>query len=98
MLRPLVALSLAVALAAGCASRAPNNDPLAYRPGTGVVQSMTRAPAPMTGTAAAGGSAPMYRLTIRMDDGRTQYIDTPSADFTQGTRVQLTEDRLLRKL
>jgi hypothetical protein len=71
-----------------------------YRPGTGVVESVTRAPAPFT-AAAGGGSAqagvPLNRLTIRMDDGRRQYIDTESGDFTRGTRVRLTDGRLIEK-
>jgi hypothetical protein len=48
--------------------------------------------------AAAGGSAPdqLYRLKIRMDDGRTQYLDTDSTGFAPGTRVQLTDERLIR--
>jgi hypothetical protein len=78
-----------------------------YRPGTGVVESVN--PAPLPFTAAAGGSAPasagmtgaagerLNRLTIRMDDGRHQYIDTASSEFTRGTRVRLTDARLIEK-
>jgi hypothetical protein len=66
-----------------------------YRAGTGVVQAVMPAPP----TAAAGGSAePMQRLEIKMDDGRIQYVDTSSREFTKGTRVQLTEDKLIRKI
>jgi hypothetical protein len=67
-----------------------------YRPGTGIVESRTPAPKPFM--AAAGGSAPdqLYRLKIRMDDGRTQYLDTDSTGFAPGTRVQLTDERLIR--
>jgi hypothetical protein len=61
--------------------------------------------APMPFTAAAGGSASseggaaerLNRLTIRMDDGRRQFIDTDSADFQVGTRVRLTDERLIEK-
>jgi len=66
-----------------------------YRPGTGVVESRTPAPRPFM--AAAGGSAPeqLYRLKIRMDDGRTQYLDTDSTDFKAGDRIRLTDERLI---
>lgn len=74
--------------------------PFAYRTGSGVVESVKPAPNPFT--AAAGGSAAaseptLYRLTIRMDNGRRQYVDTESSEFTRGTRVRLTEERLIEK-
>jgi hypothetical protein len=111
MKRPLVALA-AVSFAglAGCAwMYTPQADTagsqLQYRPGTGVVESV--APAPMPFTAAAGGSPAsagagpaaerLNRLTIRMDDGRRQYLDTESSEFTRGTRVRLTDARLIEK-
>jgi hypothetical protein len=44
-----------------------------------------------SGTSAAPGT--MHRLAIRMDDGRTQYVDMAGADIPAvGTRVQLTPD------
>jgi len=53
-----------------------------------------------TGTpvvAAAGSSSErMQRLEIKMDNGKIQYIDTPSRDFSRGMRVILTEDKLIR--
>ena len=72
-----------------------------YRPGTGTIESVTRAPAPFT--AAAGGSAAtapdqLNRLTIRMDDGRRQYLDTSESGFQRGMRVRLTDGRLIEKL
>ena len=73
---------------------------LQYRSGTGVVESVARAPAPLT-AAAGGGTAqadPLNRLTIRMDDGRRQYIDTDSGEFQRGMRVRLTDERLIEKL
>jgi hypothetical protein len=64
-----------------------------YRAGTGVVQAVMPTPV------AAGASAePMQRLEIKMDDGRIQYVDTSSRELTKGTRVQLTEDKLIKKL
>ena len=70
-----------------------------YRPGTGVIESVTRAPAPFT-AAAGGSSAPdqLNRLTIRMDDGRQQYLDTSDTGFQPGMRVRLTDARLIEKL
>jgi hypothetical protein len=69
-----------------------------YKTGNGVVESI--APAPRPFVAAAGGSAPgeLYRLKIRMDDGRIQYLDTDTLEFAPGTRVQLTDERLIRAL
>jgi hypothetical protein len=66
-----------------------------YKAGNGVVQAVMPAPA----TAAAGGSAePLQRLEIKMDSGGMQYVDTSSREFTKGTRVQLTEDKLIKKM
>jgi len=97
---------IAFAGLAGCAWYAPQTDisgqPFSYQAGNGVVESIGRAPAPFT--AAAGGSAPaspyepaLYRLKIRMDNGRVQYLDTDSTEFTRGTRVRLTDERLIEK-
>lgn len=104
MKRTLVALaafSLAGSLA-GCAWY-PSQSNVAsaqfqYRPGSGVVESVAAAPRPFM--AAAGGSAPdnLYRLKIRMDDGRMQYIDTSDGALAPGTRVRLTDGRLIERL
>jgi hypothetical protein len=32
-----------------------------------------------------------------MDDGRTQYVDTPSRDFAPGTRVLLSDANEIRR-
>ena len=97
-------LLAAVALSglAACAWQAPRTDvgqSLSYSTGTGVVESVSRAPSPFT--AAAGGRASaseeLNRLRIRMDDGRIQYIDTGDTGFTRGTRVRLTDERLIEK-
>ena len=111
---------VAALLAAGCTNPGPRNpastsmapvaQPVAYWAGTGVVQTVTPAPAPLN---AAGGattaqsrnpsattppSSGMYRLGIRMDNGRMMYVDTSSADFSPGTRVQLSENNEIRRL
>jgi hypothetical protein len=31
-----------------------------------------------------------------MDDGRIQYLDTDATQFAPGTRVQLTDERLIQ--
>ena len=79
--------------------------PVAYRPGTGVVQNVLPAPAPVSsvsGGTATGASSPSgrpVRLAIRMDaGGDVQYVDTDSDQFPKGTRVELTPDHLIRKL
>lgn len=89
---------LAIAALAGCASRGPETvstsgatapagariatQTLPYRPGTGVVQSVSRSP---------DTREPLSVLAIRMDDGQMQYIDTAS-NVPVGSRVQLTPD------
>ena len=68
-----------------------------YWPGTGVVQSV--GPTPVMPGAGGGATAePTQRLEIRMDNGKVQYVDTPSREFTRGTRVTLTEDTLIRRM
>jgi len=114
---PLAILALVLA---GCASRQPSSPsaegikPIEqpYRAGTGVVQSVTAAPAaiaagPATSGAentaarnpatAAAGATGLQRLRIRMDDGRMVYVDTPSRDFAPGTRVQLSDANEIRR-
>jgi hypothetical protein len=66
-----------------------------YYVGTGVVQAVMPAPA----MAGAGSSAePLQRLEIKMDNGPIQYVDIASRDFQRGTRVRLTEDKILSRL
>jgi hypothetical protein len=109
---PTLVLSLAAVSLAGCAGdssvtstsgldKRPNlvSQPMPYKAGTGVVQTWAAAPSPAAGASGrvdpAGGG--MLRLGIRMDDGRIQYVDTDSRDFPIGTRVQLTEDRIIQR-
>lgn len=65
-----------------------------YTAGQGTVTAIMPAPT----SAAAGGTAPMQRLEIKMDNGTVQYVDTASKEFTKGTRVVLTQDKLIRKM
>ena len=84
-----------------------------YLAGTGVVQDVKPAPTPLAAAPAAAGptartqpattaAAPsqgdMQRLRIRMDNGRTIYVDTSSRDFQPGTRVQLSDANEIRRL
>jgi hypothetical protein len=40
----------------------------------------------------------MRRLEIKMDNGQVQYVDTASSEFAKGTRVSLTDDKIIRKM
>lgn len=66
-----------------------------YTAGQGTVTAVVPSP----NSAAAGGTAqPMQRLEIKMDNGTVQYVDTASKEFTKGTRVVLSQDKLIRKM
>ncbi len=83
-------------------------------PGTGVIQAAVPRPAPITaatagtGASSARGAATAakadstyMRLTLRMDNGRSQVVDVPTADYQRdfrvGSRVELTGDGFIRK-
>lgn len=105
MKRLALAAPVIAALFAGCSSPGPSSPastaikPIEhpYWAGSGVVQAVTPTPAtvvagpnPSARSPAATAESGMQRLRIRMDDGRTMWVDTPSRDFQPGTRVQLT--------
>ena len=107
----LIALSIVAAAALGaCSTPTPQQRAAAspnpkvnsvvhpYTPGQGTVTAVM--PTPTPGSAAAGGSAaePTQRLEIRMDNGAVQYVDVASKEFTKGSRVTLTQDKLIRKM
>jgi hypothetical protein len=80
------------------------SQPVAYHTGAGTITHITASPSYVT-TAAAGGSAdtvhrgyPYNRLTIRMDNGALQYVDTDSNELRSGMRVELLPDRTIRPL
>lgn len=86
-------------------SMAPAAQPVAYWSGTGVVQSVSPAPGAVSAGATASPRNPntpsesgLYRLGIRMDNGRMMYVDTPSRDFSPGTRVQLSDNNEIRRM
>ena len=66
------------------------------RPGFGRIESMS----PVATTASVGSSAPsaMNRLNLRMDDGRLQLVDTPSAGLQVGDQVELTREGYIRRI
>jgi len=71
-----------------------------YKAGNGVVQSVFATPVfAAPAMASAGSSAQgLQRLEIKMDSGTVQYVDTPSREFSRGTRVSLSEDHIIRKI
>jgi hypothetical protein len=72
----------------------------AYRPGYGIVESISLVTLPAS--AAAGGTLPPvvsgpYRVTLRMDDGSIQTMIVDNRAFLVGDRVQIMSDgRLIR--
>ena len=60
--------------------------------------SATDKPEPPVGVPSSSAGR-LNRLAIKMDaGGDIQYIDTDSNEFKQGTRVELTPDRMIRKV
>jgi len=88
--------------------------PIAYRAGQGTVTQVAASPSYYGGstapaTSSAGGSAganigtvqassAYKRVTIKMDDGKMQYLDTDSNEFRPGQRVELLPDQTIRML
>lgn len=68
--------------------------PQALRAGTGKIEQIINLPA----SAAAGSSVPgaTKRVTVRMDDGSLQYLDTAAADISIGERVSITNDGTMK--
>jgi hypothetical protein len=98
----IVTVSSVVALAAlaGCGSDpvkpapAPavgTPAPIEARPGFGRVESVAASP-----SSAAAGGATMRRLSVKMEDGTLQQVDTPAGNIAIGDRVELTRDGRIR--
>jgi hypothetical protein len=64
------------------------------RPGFGRVETVTAMP-----TASAGGTAPamMQRLSIKMEDGTMQFVDTSVTGIVPGDRVEITTEGYLKR-
>ena len=85
---------------------------LPFQPGVGVIVAAAPRPAPISAGAGATSaanprSAPasspdMMRLTLRMDNGKTQYVDMSSSEYQRefrvGQRVELTRDGFMKAL
>ena len=104
-LTPLAVIAVAaVTTLAACGTTPPARPPsivtneVPYQPGMGTVQAVTQTPVlAVAGAGASATSDPLKRLHVRMDNGRTQYIDTVSS-VRPGARVELTPDRKIRTL
>ena len=99
-----VIAAAAVTTLAACSTTPPARTPtivtneVPYQPGMGTVQAVTQTPVlAVAGAGASSTSEPLKRLHVRMDNGRTQYIDTVST-VKPGARVELTPDRKIRTL
>ena len=72
----------------------------AYRPGSGIIESISLVTLPASAT--AGGTLPPvvsgpYRMTLRMDDGTIQTVMLDNRAFLVGDRVQIMPDgRMIR--
>jgi len=90
---------------AGSNATAPTASASAWKPGVGVIQTISLGAPPADASASAGGSAPSavtgmgpYRMTLRMDDGTVQTLVVDNRAFLVGDRVQVTpEGRMLRQ-
>ena len=101
-LLPLAAAAVAVLALGACGTQQPQPERAVvtnvhpYTAGNGTVQAVYPAP---RGSASAGSSSdPMQRLEIKMDNGTVQYVDTPNREFAKGTRISLSEDRIIKKM
>jgi hypothetical protein len=70
--------------------------PRPFRPGWGVVESVSLLRPLPTASASAGASAPIYKVSVRMEDGTVQTFDVDRG-LGVGERVELTPDgRVIR--
>src|SRR5688572_10192649 len=63
------------------------------RAGEGRIASISALPP----SAAAGGSAKMQRIGLRMNDGTFQYVDTAAEGLFMDQRVEITTDGQIRR-
>ena len=91
------------AASAGSSARAATASSSAWKPGVGVIQTISlgtpqaQASASAGGTTSSAASGP-YRMTLRMDDGTVQTLVVDNRAFLVGDRVQVTpEGRMIRQ-
>jgi hypothetical protein len=106
MLRAIPIAMLAAAVAACGSTPPPSEAPVAIQStplqaGTGVITQVF--PAPPNAGPVGGDSGMRYqRLQVRMDDGRSQFVDVPITEaigeFARGMRVQITDSAQIRRL
>jgi len=66
---------------------------IALRAGFGRIDSILAIPSAAAGATAANSTR---RITMRMDDGSTQYFDTQAAGMAVGDRIEITKDGTMR--
>ena len=84
---------------------APTASSSAWKPGVGVIQTISLGTPAAQDSASAGGTAPSavtgmgpYRMTLRMDDGTVQTLIVDNRAFLVGDRVQVSpEGRMIRQ-
>ena len=75
----------------------------AWKPGVGVIQTISLGTPAAQASASAGGTTSSavsgpYRMTLRMDDGTVQTLVVDNRAFLVGDRVQVTpEGRMVRR-
>jgi hypothetical protein len=95
--------SSAPAVSAGSSAPAPTASSSAWKPGAGVIQTISLGTPPAQASASAGGTTSSavsgpYRMTLRMDDGTVQTLVVDNRAFLVGDRVQVTpEARMIRQ-
>jgi hypothetical protein len=97
---PVTTTSGAPVVSAASSAPVVSSGSSAYRPGSGIVESISLVSLPAS--AAAGGTLPPvvsgpYRITMRMDDGSNQTLVVNNRAFLVGDRVQITSDGRLTR-
>jgi hypothetical protein len=97
---PVVSAGNAPVVSAASSAPVVSSGSSAYRPGSGIVESISLVSLPAS--AAAGGTLPPvvsgpYRVTMRMNDGSIQTVIVNNRAFLVGDRVQITSDGRLTR-
>jgi hypothetical protein len=95
--------SVPAASAGSSSVPAPTASASAWKPGVGVIQTISLGAPPAQDSASAGGTTSSavsgpYRMTLRMDNGTVQTLVVDNRAFLVGDRVQVTPDgRMIRQ-